>query len=111
MITPFAVDCVMAAGSGTGSSDFPPPLPPNPATMGGMARDDIRKSLDLANRGRYLIRVRAINPSGNTVDIVGYVTEVRQDGGIRVLHGDAERGQVHEFPAQSILGVTRVHGA
>ena len=79
--------------------------------MGGMARDDIRKSLDLANRGRYLIRVRAINPSGNTVDIVGYVTEVREDGSIRVLHGDPEHGQVHEFPPRSILGVTRVHGA
>ncbi len=76
-----------------------------------MPRDDISKSLDHANRGRYLIRVRAINPSGNTVDIVGYVTEVREDGGIRVLHGDPEHGLVHEFQPRSILGVERVHRA
>jgi len=76
-----------------------------------MARDDIRKFLDEAHGGHYLIRVRAVNPSGLTVDITGYVTEVRRDGGIRFLHGDPEHGQVHEFPPTSILGVERVHGA
>lgn len=76
-----------------------------------MPRDAIRKTLDLANRGRYLIRVRAINPSGNTVAIVGLVTEIRQDGGIRVCEGDPESGQMHDFPPRSILGVERVHGA
>jgi hypothetical protein len=79
--------------------------------MKGMARDAIRKTLDLANRGRYLIRVRAVNPSGNTVDIVGYVTAIREDGGIRVCQGDPEHGQIHEFPPRSILGVERVHGS
>ncbi|MFI5403636.1 MAG: hypothetical protein ACHQ1G_11925 [Planctomycetota bacterium] len=76
-----------------------------------MARDTIRKALDLANRGRYVVRIRAINPSGNTVDVVGYVTEVKDDGGIRVLRGDPEHGQVHELEPRSILGVERVHGA
>ncbi|MCK6458584.1 MAG: hypothetical protein L6Q95_01660 [Planctomycetes bacterium] len=76
-----------------------------------MARNDIHRALEVAHDGRYLVRVRAVNPSGNTVDIAGYVTEVRKDGGIRVSVGDPERGLIHDFGPDRILGVERVHGA
>jgi len=76
-----------------------------------MALDEIRRILGQAHDGRHLVRVRAVNPSGNTVDIVGYVTAIREDGGIRVSSGDPLHGDVHDFPPRSILGVERVHGA
>ena len=74
-----------------------------------MAVDHIRSLLDQAHGGRYLVRVRAVNSTGNTVDIVGFVTAIREDGGIRLCEGDPERGQIHEFAPQRILGVERVH--
>jgi hypothetical protein len=76
-----------------------------------MARDDIHRALELTHDGRYLVRVRAVNAAGNTVDVAGYVTEIRMDASIRVSEGDPERGQVHDFGARSILAVERVHGA
>jgi len=76
-----------------------------------MGTDDIPRILGQAHDGRYLVRVRAVNPSGNTVDIVGYVTAIRKDGGIRISTGDPLHGDVHDFPPRSILGVERVHGA
>ena len=76
-----------------------------------MARDEIGRILQQAHGGRYLVRIRAVNPSGNTVDIVGYVTAIKDDGDIKVCEGDPEHGLIHEFPARSILGVARVHGA
>lgn len=76
-----------------------------------MADDDIRRTLVEARDGRYLVSVRAVNASGNTVDIVGYVTAIGRDGGIRLSHGDPQHGLVHDFPPSSILGVERVHGA
>lgn len=76
-----------------------------------MASDDIRRDLGQAHDGRYLVRVRAINRSGYTVDVVGYVTTMREDGGIRLHSGDPEGGLVHEFPPSGILGVERVHGS
>lgn len=76
-----------------------------------MALDEIRRILGQAHDGRHLVRVRAVNASGNTVDIVGYVTAFREDGGIRIRSGDPLHGDVHDFPPRSILGVERVHGA
>ena len=76
-----------------------------------MADDDDRRILVEARDGRHLVRVRAVNASGNTVDIVGYVTAIAGDGGIRLSHGDPQHGLVHDFSRWSILGVERVHGA
>jgi hypothetical protein len=76
-----------------------------------VADSDISRILVEARDGRYLVRVRAVNPSGNTVDIVGYVTAITGDGGIRLSHGDPHHGLVHDFPRSSILRVERVHGA
>jgi hypothetical protein len=76
-----------------------------------MASERIRKALEMAHDGRYLVRVRAVNPSGNTVDIVGYVTEVRKDGVVCVSAGDAAHGLIHEFGRDRVLAVDRVHGA
>jgi hypothetical protein len=78
--------------------------------MDSMETDVIRGFLAHAHGGHYLVRIRAVNPAGNTVDVVGYVTEVREDGGIRVSADDAERGHIHEFAPRDILGVERVHG-
>ncbi|MHC4340836.1 MAG: hypothetical protein ACYSX0_11570 [Planctomycetota bacterium] len=75
-----------------------------------MALDDISRILGQAHDGRYLVKIRAVNPSGNTVDIVGYVTAIREDGSIRVSCGDPQHGDVHDIPPRSILGVERVHG-
>ena len=76
-----------------------------------MASEKIRKALEMAHDGRYLVRVRAVNPSGNTVDVAGYVTEVRKDGVVRVSAGDPARGLIHEFVQDRVLAVDRVHGA
>jgi hypothetical protein len=77
----------------------------------GMALGEILSILGQAHDGCHLVRVRAVKSSGNTVDIVGYVTAIREDGGIRVSSGDPLRGDVHDFPPRGILGVERVHGA
>jgi len=53
--------------------------------------------------------VRAVNESGNTVEVVGLVTEVSRDGNVRLCHGDARRGQIHEFAPGRVLAVERVH--
>jgi hypothetical protein len=76
-----------------------------------MVREDIRRALEVAHNGRYLVRVRAVNPSGNTVDISGYVTEVRRDGVVRVSAGDPEHGLNHDFGLDRILAVERMHGS
>ncbi|HEX5136938.1 MAG TPA: hypothetical protein VFY93_08205 [Planctomycetota bacterium] len=76
-----------------------------------MRLDDVSRFLGLANRRRHAIRLRAVNLSGNTVEMVGYVTEVRRDGGIRFCEGDAVGGQVHDFSARSVLRVERAHDA
>jgi hypothetical protein len=76
-----------------------------------MVRNDICKALELARAGRYLVRLRAVNTSGNTVDIAGYVTEIRKDGGVRLSAGDPERGLTHDFTADRILDIERVHRA
>jgi hypothetical protein len=75
-----------------------------------MTRDEVSRLLALAHRRGFSITLRAINESGNTVDIVGYVTEVRRDS-IRVCEGDPVGGHVHELAARSILRVERNHGA
>lgn len=87
------------------------PFPAEAGENQGMVRDEIRRALEVAHNGRYLVRVRTVNPSGNTVDIAGYVTEVRKDGSIRVSVGDPERGLVHDLGPDRILAVDRVHGA
>jgi len=74
-------------------------------------RDEVCEFLDLAHRRGFAVTLRAINDSGNTVDIVGYVTEIREDGGVRIREGDPVGGQVHDFAARSVLRVERVHGA
>jgi len=76
-----------------------------------MAPDGILSALEHAHHGRYLVRIRAVNRSGNTVDVVGYVTEIGTDGRIRVTGGDPRHGDVHDFLARHILGVARVHGS
>lgn len=77
----------------------------------GMVRDDILRALQVAHNGRYLVRIRAVNASGNTIDVSGYVTELRGDGGIRVAADDPERGLSHDFGPDRILDVERVHRA
>jgi hypothetical protein len=67
--------------------------------------------LEDAHRGLYLVRFRAVNPSGNTHERVGYVIGLRDDGRIRLREGDPVRGPVHEFDLEDILAVERVHGA
>jgi hypothetical protein len=76
-----------------------------------MARDELRNVLEDAHRGLYLVRFRAVNPSGNTIDRVGYVIGLEGDGRIRFREGDPVRGPVHEFEPRDILAVERVHGA
>jgi len=76
-----------------------------------MAVDHIRSLLHHAHDGHYLVKIRAVNSAGNTVEVVGYVTEIRDDGCIRVCQGDAEHGPVHEFASQRILGIERTHGS
>jgi hypothetical protein len=76
-----------------------------------MALDDVGLALGHAHKGHYLVRVRAVNRSGNTVDIVGYVTAIRDDGRVRITGGDPEQGHAHDFQAERILAVERLHGA
>jgi len=90
---------------------FCPPVPSRSGENGVMMRDEFSRFLASAHRERFAVTLRAINESGNTVDIVGYVTEIRRDGGIRLCEGDPVSGQVHDVPARRILRVDRVHGA
>jgi len=76
-----------------------------------MMRDEFSRFLELAHRERFAVALRAINESGNTVELVGYVTEIRRDGGIRICEGDPVSGHVHDLPARCILRVDRAHGA
>jgi len=76
-----------------------------------VASDALSRVLEQAHDGRYLVRIRGVNRSGNTVDVVGYVTALRSDGGIVVCEGDSQSGHVHEFSRERILGVERLHGS
>ena len=76
-----------------------------------MARGEIIRDLNHAHAGRYLVRIRAVNPSGNTIDVEGYVMAITQDGAVRVRQDDPQRGRIHELPPERILDVQRVHGA
>jgi hypothetical protein len=75
-----------------------------------MAHGDIRRILNDAHAGRYLVRIRAVNRSGNTIDVEGYVMAITQEGAVRVRQDDPQRGRVHELPPERILSVERVHG-
>jgi hypothetical protein len=73
-------------------------------------QNDIRRILDHAHAHRYLVRIRAVNPSGYTVDIEGYVMALGE-GSVRVRQDDPQRGQVHDILFEGILDIDRVHDA
>jgi len=76
----------------------------------GVPQDDLPRYLAHAHAHRYLVRIRTVNPSGNTVDFEGYVMAVGK-GSVQVRQDDPQRGRIHEVPFDPILDFNRVHGA
>lgn len=76
-----------------------------------MTLTEIREILDLAHRGQHAVCIRAVNRSGNTIDLVGFVMAIGGDGVVRLREGDPVAGLAHEFSERAVLRAQRVHGA